>query len=138
MARMAKRKHPQQNEKIDVTNFKDIQVRFPGDAYILAVWMAMSDRAKSTPTCQPHTTLHGLACNFAILHGTDYSNPLNSEDVMSVFRSHGISGNPLLHLETTDELLVQPSMLEAAGLRTAIQSPAAPRIAEPNDAPERE
>ena len=137
MARTAKEKHPQRTEKIDVTEFKDIQVRFPGDVYILAVWMAMSDRAKSTPTCQPHTTLHGLARNFAILHGTDYSNPLNSEDVMAVFRTHGISGNLILHLETADELLLQLPMLKPAGLGLAMQSPAAPRIAEQSDERER-
>lgn len=97
MTRTAKRKQ-RQNEAIDVSAFQDIQVRFPRDAYILAVWMAMSDMAKSTATCQPHTTLHGLARMFAILHGTDYSDPLNAEHVVTVFRRHGISGNPILRL----------------------------------------
>jgi hypothetical protein len=92
-------------EEIDVRRFKDIQIRFPGDAYILAVWLAMSDRFKSTPTCRPHTTLHGLARDFAFLHGTDPANPLTTEDVMTVFRKHGITGNPVLQLEeTADEL----------------------------------
>ena len=106
MARTAKKKYnPRQIEEIDVSVFKNVQIRFPGDVYILAVWTAMSERAKSTPTCQPHTTLHGLAGNFAMLYGTDYSNPLSSEDVMAVFRNHGISGNPILRLGTTDGLL---------------------------------
>jgi sucrose-6-phosphate hydrolase SacC (GH32 family) len=103
MARAAKRVRRQRNEQIDIREFEDISIRFPSDVYILATWMAMSDMAKSTPTCQPHTTLHGLARSFAMLHGTDYSNPLNAEDVMAVFRKHGISGNPTLRLETTRE-----------------------------------
>ena len=86
MKRTTAQKRRHLNEEIDVGAFKDIRIRFPGDAYILAVWLAMSDRSRSTPTCQPHTTLHGLARNFANLYGTDYSNPLTSEDVMAVFR----------------------------------------------------
>ena len=89
------------NEEIDVSVFKDIQIRFPGDVYILAVWLAMSDRSKSTSTSRPHTTLHGLARNFAMLYGTDYSNPLTSDDVTAVFRRQGITGNPLLRLDAT-------------------------------------
>ena len=103
MTQKAKRVNRQRNESIDVRDFEDISIRFPGDVYILATWMAMSDVAKSTPRCQSHTTLHGLAQSFAMLHGTDYSNPLNIEDVIAVFRKHGISGNPTLRLETTQE-----------------------------------
>ncbi len=103
MARTAKRERRQRNEQIDVAEFADISIRFPGDVYILAAWMAMSDMAKSTPTCQSHTTLLGLAKHFAILHGTDYSNPLNADDVMAVFRKHGITGNPTLRLERARE-----------------------------------
>jgi hypothetical protein len=105
MAGTKSRSRGQVNEEIDVSRFKDIHIRFPGDAYILAVWLAMSDRSKSTPTCRPYTTLLGLARDLAFLHGTDPTNPLTTEDVMTVFRQHGITGNPLLQLEeTADEL----------------------------------
>jgi len=50
-------------EEIDVGVFKDIQIHFPGDVYILAVWIAMSDRAKSTTTTEPHTILVSLDGN---------------------------------------------------------------------------
>ena len=89
-------------EEINVSVFKDIHIHFPGDVYILAVWIAMSDRAKSTPTSQPHTTLMGLASKFSSAYGTDYSNPLDSDDVMDIFRRHGINGNPWQRLEDED------------------------------------
>ena len=112
MARRARTKHPQCNEEIHVSVFKNVQVRFPGDVYVLAIWVAMSDSAKSTPTCQPHTTLHGLASKFASLYGIDYSNPLDSDDVMAIFRSHGITGNPLLRLDTKGGLPPQVAMID--------------------------
>jgi hypothetical protein len=59
----------------------------------------MSDRAKSTSTCKRRTTLHGLASTFALAYGTDYSNPLSSDDVVDIFRSYGIQGNPWLQLD---------------------------------------
>lgn len=93
------------NEKIPVSKFIDIHIHFPGDVYFFAVWVAMSDRAKSTPTCQSHTTLTGLANKFASAYGIEYSKPLNSDDVMSIFREHGIKGNPVLLLEKKDEKL---------------------------------
>ena|SRR5258708_6335411 len=114
MARKAKENH-RQSEEIDVSVFQNVQICFPSDVYILATWLAMSDRAKSTPTCQPHTTLHGLARHFADLHGADLSNPLHCEDVMSVFQKHGISGNRILRLPTTEECFPQiPAMAPAA------------------------
>jgi hypothetical protein len=96
-------------EEINVSVFKDIHIHFHGDVYILAVWMAMSDRAKSTPTSQPHTTLTGLASKFSSVYGTDYSNPLDSDDVMEIFRRHGINGNPWLRIENEGEqsLIIQ-------------------------------
>ena len=130
MARTAKRVRRQRNEQIDVREFEDIRIRFPGDVYILATWMAMSDMAKCTPTCQPHTTLHGLARSFAMLHGTDYSNPLNAEDVMAVFRKHGISGSPTLRLETTrEEGTLLPIKLSPAAIHV-VERLVAPRIDE--------
>jgi len=109
MKRTTTQKRRLLNEEIDVSAFKDIRIRFPGDVYILAVWLAMLDRSKSTPSCQPHTTLHGLASNFAILYGIDYTNPLTGQDVIDVFRQHGITGNPCLRLDATaDE---NPSLL---------------------------
>ena len=91
------------NDPINVSVFKEIEIRFPGDVYLLAVWIAMSDRAKSTSTCQAQTTLHGLASKFASAYGIDYSNPLSSDDVMAMFRGHGIKGNPRLRLEDKDK-----------------------------------
>ena len=93
------------NEEIPVSIFKEIHIHFPGDVYLLAVWVAMSDRAKSTPTRQSHTTLTGLASKFASAYGIEYSNPLNADDVMAIFRRHGIKGNPGLMLEDKDESL---------------------------------
>ena len=96
-----RRKHL--SEEIDVDAFKDIHIRFHGDTYILAVWLALADRARSTPTCKSRTTLHGLALKFAQSYGHDDSNPLTREDVMDQFRQHGITGNPVLRLEATSE-----------------------------------
>jgi hypothetical protein len=127
MARTARQTHSAGNEEIDVITFKDIQIRFPGDVYILAVWLAMSDRSKSTPTCKPHTTLHGLARHMASLHGTDYTSPLSSDDVMAAFRRHGITGNPLLTLSESDCTHLRP--LTFSHTVAAAQSPVA-RIAE--------
>jgi len=137
MARTAKRVSRQRNEQIDVREFEDISIRFPGDVYILATWIAMSDVAKSTPTCQPHTTLHGLARSFAMLHGTDYSNPLNVEDVMSVFREHGISGNPTLRLATTPDIGTAFPTEVCTGELQSVKRLVAPRTAEQADARER-
>ena len=103
MARAARRLRQQQNEQIEVRELESISIHFPGDVYILATWIAMSDIAKSTPTHKSRTTLHGLAQKIVMLHGTDYSNRLNAEDVMAIFRQHGISGNPTLRLTPTEE-----------------------------------
>lgn len=51
------------------------------------------------------TTLHGLASKFSSVYGIDYENPLSSEDVMNIFRNHGIKGNPVLKLDDEDQLL---------------------------------
>jgi hypothetical protein len=99
MACSKRTKCKKHNEKLHVRAFKNIHIHFPGDVYLLAVWIAMSDRAKSTPTRQSRTTLHGLTSKFTLAYGIDYSNPLNSNDVMTIFRRHGIEGNPELHLE---------------------------------------
>ena len=103
MAASSRKKKRHEKGEISVSEFKDIHIHFPGDVYQLAVWIAMSDRAKSTPTCESHTTLHGLANKFIRLYGTDYSEPLRSEDVLSIFKSHGIEGNPLLTLDNENE-----------------------------------
>ena len=102
MAKSKGTKNKEHNDEIKVNVFKEIYIHFPGDVYLLAVWVAMSDRAKSTPTCKPQTTLHGLANKFASAYGIDYSNPLSTDDVMDIFRSHGIKGNPGLRLEDED------------------------------------
>jgi hypothetical protein len=134
MARTARTKHRQRNEEIHVSVFKDIRIHFPGDTYLLAIWVAMSDRAKSTPTCQQCTTLHGLASKFASLYGMDYSDPLNCDDVMAVFRSHGITGNPLLRLDTKGEQPSHVPLIEHAGMLCTEWQAASRRIAEPSHA----
>ena len=91
------------NDEISVSIFKDIHIHFTGDVYLFAVWVAMSDRAKSTSTCKRQTTLNGLASKFTSAYGIDYSNPLNADDVMAIFRRHGIKGNPGLRLEDEGE-----------------------------------
>ena len=83
-------------EVLDIGIFNNINIHFPGDVYILAVWLVMSDQAKSTRANKKHTMLIGLASAFSSLYGPDYSNPLDTEDVMAVFESHGIKGNPAL------------------------------------------
>jgi hypothetical protein len=103
MARNKRTKSNEQSEEILVSVFKDIHIHFSGDVYFLAVWVAMSDRVKSTPTCQSHTTLNGLASKFSSLYGIEYSNPLDSDDVMAIFRRHGIKGNPCLRFDGQDE-----------------------------------
>ena len=103
MAKSKRTKSNERNDEIHVSVFKDIHIHFPGDVYLLAVWVAMSDRAKSTPTSQPHTALNGLASKFASAYGIDYSNPLDSDDVIVIFRRHGIKGNPWLRLEDEGE-----------------------------------
>jgi hypothetical protein len=94
------------NESVDISVFRDIHIRFPGDVYILAAWLAMSDLAKNTPTRQVHTTLHGLARELAMLQGVASSDSLDAEEVLAVFRDHGISGN-LLTITNHQELLTQ-------------------------------
>ena len=135
MAKTAKGRHRQRDEEIDVRVFQDISIRFPGDVYILAVWMAMSDLAKATPTCKPHTTVHGLASKFAMLYGPDDSNPLDSEDVEAVFRRHGIAGNPTLRLVGAEELLMRLPISEPIGVSGVTRLPTPPRIAGQSNAP---
>lgn len=84
---------------INVEAFREIQILFPEDVYFLAIWVVRSDQAKSTPTYRIHTGLHGLARKYAMMYGTDYSNPLDSDDVMAIFREHGIKGNPMLTVD---------------------------------------
>ena len=88
------------SDEINVSAFKDIHIYFHRDVYLLAIWVVMSDRARSTPTQQSHTTLRGLAGKFSSIYGIDYSNPLNSDDVMAIFRRNGIKGNPRLYLNS--------------------------------------
>ena len=41
MARITRAKSKEQNEEIPVSAFKDIHILFPGDVYLLAIWVAM-------------------------------------------------------------------------------------------------
>jgi hypothetical protein len=136
MARTARPVRRQRNEEIDVREFQGIGIRFPGDVYILATWMAMSDMAKSSPAGESHTTLHGLARGLVMLHGADYANPLDVEDVMAVFRRHGIAGNPTLRLETTrEDGTPLPVEFPAAAIHV-VERLAAPGTYEQSHAPE--
>jgi len=103
MARSKGSKSKERTDEIKVSVFKEIHIHFSGDVYLLAVWIAMSDRAKSTSTCKPQTMLRGLASKFASAYGIDDSNPISSDDVMDIFRSHGIKGNPGLRLDDEDK-----------------------------------
>lgn len=84
-------------EEISVDALRDISLRFPGDVYWLAVWIAMSDLAASTPTSRSGTTLHGLANKFASL-AYSFGQPWTAERVMAQFREHGLAGNPVIRL----------------------------------------
>lgn len=99
MARKSTPKPRNEPETILISAFRDIHLHFPGDVYSLALWVAWSDRAKSTPTRHRRTTLAGLASHFATLYGLDYERPIYASDVMTVFRSHGLQGNPALCLD---------------------------------------
>ena len=94
------------NEEIPIKLFKGINIQFPGDVYFLAFLVALSDRAKSTPTHQTHTTLSGFANKVASTYGIEFSESRNSDGVMSLFKKHGIKGNPKLVLEEKDEHLL--------------------------------
>lgn len=95
----------ERNEEIPISIFKDIHIHFPGDVYLLAFLVAMSDRAKSTPTRKIYTTLTGFVGKLESTYDFRYSKSLNSYGVMSVFRQNGIKGNPRLVLEEKDEQL---------------------------------
>jgi hypothetical protein len=97
------------SDQIHVTQLKDIAIIFPGDIYFLAVWTAMSDRARSSPTAMVRTTLHGLAKKFISMYGIDYAHPLTVTDVMDTLRKHGIKGNPTRNIRDEEEpvLVVQ-------------------------------
>ena len=99
MARKSTPKPRNEPETIPISAFRNIHLHFPGDVYSLALWAAWSDRAKSTPTRHRRTTLAGLASHFATLYGLDDERPISTTDLMAVFRSHGIQGNPVLCLD---------------------------------------
>ena len=132
MARKSTPKPRNGPEKIPISAFRDIHLHFPGDVYSLALWVAWSDRAKSTPTCHRQTTLAGLARHFATLYGLDYQRPIYESDVMTVFRSHGLQGNPVLCLD--DEASVnEPGVLTIrCGSLTDPARRAAPRANSPS------
>ena len=97
------------SDEIHVTKLQGIDIIFPGDIYALAVWTAMSDRARSSPASKGQTTLHGLASKFVSMYGIDYSHPLTVTDVMDTLRKYGIKGNPALYIGDEEEpaLVVQ-------------------------------
>ncbi len=101
MARPKEKKSKKRNDEIYAGVLKNINVRFHDDVYVLAVRVAMSDRAKSTSTCQSHTTLHGPANKFASAYSIDYSKPLDTDDIMAISRRRCRmkSSAPVTHLD---------------------------------------
>lgn len=94
------------NEEIPINSFKRINIQFPGDVYFLAFLVAKSDKAKSTPTMQSHTTFTGFANKVTSMYGIEFLKSHSSDSVMSLFRKHGIKGNPILVMEEKDEQLL--------------------------------
>jgi hypothetical protein len=94
------------NEDIPISIFKGINIQFPGDVYFLSILVAMSDRSKSTPTHQVRTTLTGFAKKVASTYGLEFPDSHRSDGVMSLFRKHGIKGNPMLIMEEKDEQIL--------------------------------
>jgi hypothetical protein len=93
-------------EEIPISNFKRISIQFPGDVYFLALLITKSDQAKSTSNIQSHTTLTGFANKVESTYGIEFSKSHCSDSVMSIFRKHGIKGNPRLVMEEKDEQLL--------------------------------
>jgi hypothetical protein len=58
---------------VKVSELKRISIQFPGDLYVLAAWVAMSDLAysKQHPNCTRRTTIYGLSKKLSYL--TDIS-----------------------------------------------------------------
>ena len=130
MARTTRARQQQCNEEILVSAFRNIQLHFPGDVYCLAVLIAMSDRAHSTPTCQRHTTLHGLASKCVSLYLRDYSGLSSIDGVMAVFHRHGITGNPVLRLDSEGVLPRMP-LIDQFDSNLSISPLCLPGISEP-------
>ena len=70
---------------VRVSELKRISIQFPGDVYVLAVWVLVNDLAYSEhhPNCTRRTTIHGLSSKLAYL--TDVS----SEVIESQFVAAG-------------------------------------------------
>ena len=97
MARKQQQYHRRADKEISVDALRDLSIHFPDDVYRLAVWIAMSDLALSTPTSRRGTTLQGLARHFATL-AYSFEQPWTAERVMARFRDHGLEGNPVIRL----------------------------------------
>ncbi|MFM7550253.1 MAG: hypothetical protein ACKO8I_15585 [Cyanobacteriota bacterium] len=89
--------------KIDIRAFKDIHIRFPGDVYLLAVWLVLRNLSRTTATSRTRTLLLALAGHLATLHGNDGISWFSRDAVMNIFKHHGITGNPALILGTIAE-----------------------------------
>lgn len=130
---------PSPPKEIDIKALKGIHFFFPGDVYILAGWLVMADRSKSTPLRKAHTTLFGLANIFISLYDPAGSCPLSAEEMMRLFAGHGISGNPSLIMEqdnTEDfsQLALdgsEPSLLSAVSSVTASDSHGESQLPQP-------
>ena len=117
-------------EEISVSAFRDICIHFPGDVFLLAVWLVASNEAESTPTCKIFTTLSGLAHHFVSVYGFDGENALSAKifttlsglahhfvsvygfdgenalsasKVLSIFAAHNIVGNPSIKFDMNAE-----------------------------------
>lgn len=88
---------------IEVSRFRDISIHFPGDVYLLAVWVVASNAVKSKPTCICGTTLRGLAGKFVSMYGPDSEKPFSTKDILEIFEANGITGNPVICRDSEED-----------------------------------
>jgi hypothetical protein len=57
---------------VEVSELKKLSIQFPGDVYILAVWVLANDLAysKERPNSTRRTTIHGLSSKLSCLTNT--------------------------------------------------------------------
>lgn len=99
-------------DQIDIRVFKDIHICFPGDVYILAVWLVLKDRSRTTAIRRSRTMLSGLANHLARLQASDGTVSLSRDAVMDIFKQHGITGNPALMLGEGEEENELPHLIK--------------------------
>ena len=71
-------------QKIGVSALKVVSIRYEGDLYELGLWLLRLDLARSTPTCIPRHTVHGLANCYSYLAHIDL------QEVSEILTRHGL------------------------------------------------